>query len=47
MVKDMINNVSESYSIFRKGGKTKKKNNAFSMFPFTGSPKTVKIKIYC
>lgn len=46
MVKDMINNVSESYSIFRKGGKTKK-NNAFSMFPFTGSPKTVKIKIYC
>lgn len=45
MVKDMINNMGESYSIFRKRGKTN--NNAFSMFPFIESLKIIKIKMHC
>lgn len=46
MVEDMINSMDESYNIiFRKRGKAK--NNAFNMFSFIESPKTVKIKIYC
>lgn len=46
MVEDMIINMDEPYSIiFRK--RSKAKNNAFSMFSFIESPKTVKIKIHC
>lgn len=45
MAKDMINNMSGSYSIFRKRGKAN--NNAFSMFPFIESPQIIKIKMYC